>query len=54
MLEYLPNTNIVNYVIKRRPIEVMGVCNENSGRMAMSAITLSELYHGAEKSTKVA
>jgi len=27
--------------------------NENAGRMAISAITLSELYHGAEKSTKV-
>ena len=54
MLKYLFDTNIVIYVIKRRPIEVMGVFNENAGRMAMSAITLSELYHGAEKSAKVA
>jgi len=54
MLKYLLDTNIVIYVIKRRPIEVMGVFNENAGRMAISAITLSELYHGAEKSTKVA
>jgi tRNA(fMet)-specific endonuclease VapC len=54
MLKYLLDTNIVIYVIKRRPIEVMGVFNENAGRMAMSAITLSELYHGAEKSAKVA
>lgn len=54
MLKYLLDTNIVIYVIKRRPIEVMGVFNENAGRMAISAITLSELYHRAEKSAKVA
>ena len=54
MLNYLLDTNIAIYVIKRRPIEVMGVFNENAGRMAISAITLSELYHGADKSAKVA
>lgn len=54
MLKYLLDTNIVIYVIKRRPLEMMGVFNENAGRMAMSAITLSELFHGAEKSAKVA
>lgn len=54
MLKYLLDTNIAIYVIKRRPIEVMGVFNENAGRMAISAITLSELFHGAEKSAKVA
>lgn len=54
MLKYLLDTNIVIYVIKRRPIEVMGAFNDNAGRMAISAITLSELFHGAEKSAKVA
>jgi tRNA(fMet)-specific endonuclease VapC len=54
MLKYLLDTHIANYVIKRRPVEVLGVFNENAGRMALSAITLSELYHGAEKSAKVA
>jgi tRNA(fMet)-specific endonuclease VapC len=54
MLKYLLDTNIAIYVIKQRPIEVMGIFNENAGRMAISAITLSELYHGAEKSAKVA
>ena len=54
MLKYLLDTHIVICVIKRRPIEVMGVFNENAGRMAISAITLSELFHGAEKSAKVA
>jgi tRNA(fMet)-specific endonuclease VapC len=54
MLKFLLDTNIVIYVIKRRPLEVMGLFNENAGRMAISAITLSELFHGAEKSAKVA
>lgn len=54
MLKYLLDTNIAIYVIKRRPVEVMGVFNQNAGRMAISSITLSELYHGAEKSNRVA
>lgn len=54
MLKFMLDTNIVIYVIKRRPIEVMGIFNENAGRMAISAITLSELFYGAEKSAKVA
>lgn len=53
MLKYLLDTNIVIYVIKRRPIEVLGLFNEHAGRMAISTITLSELYHGAEKSAQV-
>jgi tRNA(fMet)-specific endonuclease VapC len=54
MLKYLLDTNMVIYVMKRRPIEVLSQFNDNAGRMALSAITLSELYHGAEKSAKVA
>lgn len=53
MLRYLLDTNIVIYVLKRRPIEVLTLFNENASRMAISAITLSELFHGAEKSTRV-
>lgn len=53
MLKYLLDTNIVIYVMKRRPIEVLEIFNQNSSRMAISAITLSELFHGAEKSQKV-
>ncbi len=53
MLRYLLDTNIVIYVLKRRPIEVLSVFNQNASHMAISAITLSELFHGAEKSTKV-
>ena len=54
MLKFMLDTNIVIYVIKRRPIEVMGIFNDNAGRMAISAIMLSELFYGAEKSAKVA
>lgn len=32
MLEYLLATKVVIHVIKRRPIEVTGVFNENDGR----------------------
>lgn len=53
MLKYLLDTNIVIYVMKRRPLEVLDAFNQNASRMAISAITLSELFHGAEKSTKV-
>ena len=50
MLKYLLDTNIVIYVIKRRPIEALVKFNQQQGRMAISAITLAELIHGAEKS----
>ncbi|MDD2609254.1 MAG: type II toxin-antitoxin system VapC family toxin [Giesbergeria sp.] len=53
MLRYLLDTNIVIYVLKRRPIEVLSTFNQNAHRMAISAITLSELLHGAEKSSQV-
>ena len=50
MLKYLLDTNIVIYVIKQRPIEVLATFNRHHGRMAISAITLAELIHGSEKS----
>lgn len=53
MLKYLLDTNIVIYVIKQRPIQVLEVFNRHQGRMAISAITLAELIHGAEKSNDV-
>ena len=52
MLRYLLDTNIVIYVIKRRPIEVLEIFNQHAGRMALSSITLAGLLHGAEKSSK--
>ena len=54
MLKYLLDTNIVIYVMKRRPLEVLAMFNQHEGRMAVSVVTLAELYHGAEKSARVA
>ena len=54
MLRYLLDTNIVIYVIKRKPLPVLEVFNRHAGHMAISSITLAELIHGAEKSSRVA
>ena len=51
MLRYLLDTNIVIYVIKRRPLQALDTFNQHAGRMAISAITLAELLHGVEKSS---
>jgi len=53
MLRYLLDTNIVIYVLKRRPLAVLSTFNANASRMAISSITLAELMHGAEKSQRV-
>lgn len=52
MLKYMLDTNIAIYVIKRRPIEVLATFNTHAGHLCISAITLSELLHGAEKSAQ--
>ena len=52
MLRYLLDTNIVIYVLKRRPPELLPVFNANATRIAISSITLAELVHGAEKSQR--
>ena len=48
------DTNIVIYVIKKRPLAALATFNEHAGQMCVSAITLAELIHGAEKSAKPA
>jgi tRNA(fMet)-specific endonuclease VapC len=50
MLKFMLDTNIVIYVIKRRPIELLDVFNRHAGQMCISSITLAELLHGVEKS----
>ncbi|HHE9501330.1 TPA: tRNA(fMet)-specific endonuclease VapC [Haemophilus influenzae 10810] len=50
MLKYMLDTNIVIYVIKRRPLEILSRFNQNAGKMCVSSITVAELYYGAEKS----
>lgn len=52
MLKYMLDTNIVIYVIKRRPIEVRDTFNRCAGQLCISSITLAELIYGAEKSAK--
>ena len=46
------DTNIVIYVIKRRPIEILTTFNQHAGQMCISNITLAELLHGVEKSSR--
>lgn len=50
MLTYMLDTNIVIYVIKRRPLEILEKFNQNAARLCVSSITVAELYYGAEKS----
>ena len=50
MLRYLLDTNICIDVIKARPPSMLESFNRHAGHMAISAITLSELLHGVEKS----
>lgn len=51
MLKYMLDTNIVIYIIKRRPFELLEVFNRHAGQMCISSITLAELLHGVEKSS---
>jgi len=47
------DTNIVIYVIKRKPINVLSIFNKHAGQVCISSITLAELLHGAEKSARI-
>ena len=51
MMSVLLDTDIVIYTLKRRPAAVHEHFVKHAGRMAISAITLAELMHGAEKSS---
>jgi tRNA(fMet)-specific endonuclease VapC len=50
MLRFLLDTRIVIYVIKNKPMSALTLFNQHAGQIAISAITLAELLHGAEKS----
>ncbi len=54
MLKYMLDTNIVIYVMKARPIEVLETFNRYANQLCVSSITAGELYYGAEKSQRVA
>lgn len=46
------DTNIVLYVIKRKPLKILNTFNQHVGQMCISSITLAELFHGVEKSER--
>lgn len=48
--QYLLDTNICIYVIKRRPPQVLDRFNEHAASLAVSAMTVAELYFGVENS----
>ena len=50
MLSFLLDTHIAIYVIKNKPLSALHLFNHHARQMAVSAITLAELLHGAEKS----
>ena len=52
MLKFMLDTNIVLYVIKRRPASALRIFNRNIGGLCISSITLAELMYGVEKSAK--
>ncbi|WP_333878030.1 type II toxin-antitoxin system tRNA(fMet)-specific endonuclease VapC [Methylobacter sp.] len=52
MLKYMLDTHIAIYVIKNHPLNALANFNRHAGQMCISAITLAELLHGAEKSAK--
>jgi tRNA(fMet)-specific endonuclease VapC len=51
VLKYMLDTNIVIFVIKRRPVELLDIFNAHVVQMCMSTITLAELMHGVERSS---
>ena len=50
MLGFLLDINIVIYIIKRKPVQVLDKFNAHANQLAISPITLAELIHGIEKS----
>lgn len=53
-MNYLLDTNICIYIMKRKPIEVIERFNQYQPRdLFLSSVTTSELYHGAQKSQRV-
>ena len=50
MLQFLLDTDIVIYTIKRRPPQVREMFNRHAEELAMSTVTLGELVFGAQRS----
>ena len=52
VLKYLLDTNIVIYVIKKRPLIARERFTRHQGQIGISSVTLMELIYGAENSTQ--
>jgi tRNA(fMet)-specific endonuclease VapC len=53
MIEYLLDTNICIYIIKRKPVSVFDrFKNLVPGSVGLSSITLAEMQYGIAKSSK--
>ena len=50
MIRFMLDTDLSIYVINRRPPAALNSFNAHAGEICISAITLAELFHGAEKS----
>ncbi len=52
-MEYMLDTNICIYIIKKKPIQVIQEIQKKSiGEICISSITLAELEYGVEKSSQ--
>ena len=49
MLAYLLDTDICIHALKKRNAALLEAFTAHDGRMAVSDVTLFELYHGAER-----
>lgn len=52
MLQYMLDTDMSIYTIKRKPPEIKRIFNALAGRMCISSVTLGELVGGAQKSSQ--
>lgn len=50
MIKYMLDTNICIFTIKNKPQIVREAFNRHDGQLCISAVTLMELFYGAEKS----
>lgn len=50
MIKYMLDTDISIYVINQRPAEILQTFNEHAESLCISAVSLAELLHGANKS----
>lgn len=51
MIEYLLDTNILIYTMNNRPLGVREEFEKHQEQLAVSSVSLMELYYGAERSS---